>query len=761
MSVWLSPGVQFTEIDLTTVVPAVSISTGALAGVFRWGPVGERFLIDSENTLVKYFGKPTNFNAETFFTAANFLAYANELYVVRAANTAGRTPFGFYTCANTAGANSKIFTGNTYYLSAGMYVTQVSDTTIVPTVGNSVSIDSVNSSAFILSAGAANTGNVEMWFAHPETTYSAVALDDDAVVDNLANQIVRSETDYFSRNTGTWSNGTFTPAPGDFDFGVLYISKYPGAMGNSIRVGVCDNPNTYSSNIDISPAILRFSIGQNQAVAEFSGTGNNLAANVAGDIIVGDQIVSGNSSIGFQYNTTNMVWTSNVNSNTLLVIQFNDPYRLHTAYQTSQIARFWEYFNVVGYPPGQSQHVLRNGNTSALDEVHIVVTDEGGAFTGTPGTVLETFKGLSRATDAKNIDGTDNYYKNVINQNSAYLWWANDRSTAPSANAANIATATSFEPGRYALQLGSDGYDETRVSLGTLGTAYQYFISPEDIDIGILLQGYPAGELGATWQLANYLIQNIAEKRRDIVVCCSPDKNIILNQYGNEATNLVAWKNNIESSNYGIMDSGYKYQYDQYNDLYRWIPLNGDIGGLCARTDHTNDPWWSPAGLNRGLIKNAVKLAFNPKQTDRDVLYPANMNPVITMPGQGTVLYGDKTMQTRPSAFDRINVRRLFIVLEKAICLASKYLLFEFNDAFTQNQFKNMVNPYLRMVQGRRGIYDFLVVCDGTNNTPQIIDANQFVGDIYIKPARSINFIQLNFIAVPTGVAFSEVVTNF
>jgi phage tail sheath protein FI len=223
--------------------------------------------------------------------------------------------------------------------------------------------------------------------------------------------------------------------------------------------------------------------------------------------------------------------------------------------------------------------------------------------------------------------------------------------------------------------------------------------------------------------------------------------------------NVIAYNDNINlATSYGSQDSGYKYQYDQYNDVYRWIPLNGDIAGLCAYTDYVRDPWWSPAGFNRGNIKNVTKLAYNPVHADRDVLYQAYMNPVVTFPGQGTVLYGDKTIIDRPSAFDRINVRRLFIVLEKAIALAAQTFLFEFNNSFTQIRFKNLVNPYLRQIEGAQGIQDFLVVCDATNNTPQVIDSNQFVGDIYIKPARSINFIQLNFIAVATSVEFQEIV---
>ena len=757
MTVFLSPGVQFKEIDLTTVIPSVSISTGAFAGPFRWGPTNERFLVDSENTLVQYFGRPTNFNAESFFTCANFLAYANQLYVVRAANTSGGTPFATFT----ASSGNNVFVGNTANLTAGMYISQCANLTILPGFGNTVTISSVNSTAFILSSQASGTGSVELWFAHPETTYTALAVQPGGFVNNLANQIVKNETDYYARDTGTWSNGVFTAAPGAFDLNVYYLAKYPGAMGNSLKVSVCDSANQYSSQINISPAILSFVIGNNQATASFSGTGNLAANAVVNSLIVGDEIQAGNSLIGFQYNSVNAVSVANSGSNTILTITFDDPYYLHTAFDTTSINRYWQWWNTVGTAPGTSAWVEAHGNTAANDELHIVVSDEGGLFTGTPDTVLEVFKGLSRATDAQNADGSDNYYADVINQNSAYLWWANDRGQALSANAALVASSTASQPLDVSLELGSDGYDEKNITLSTLGTAWNYFVSPEDIDIGIILQGYPAGAGGATWQLANYLIQNIAEIRRDCVVCVSPDKNITLNQYGNEALNLVSWVDNIEASNYGICDSGYKYQYDKYNDLYRWIPLNGDIGGLCARTDQTNDPWWSPAGLNRGLIKNTVKLAFNPRQAERDVLYPHHINPVITLPGTGTLLYGDKTMQAQPSAFDRINVRRLFIVLEKAISLASKYLLFEFNDAITQNRFKNMVNPYLRQVQGRRGIYDFLVVCDGTNNTPEVVDANQFVGDIYIKPARSINFIQLNFIAVPTGVAFSEVVGNF
>jgi phage tail sheath protein FI len=292
-----------------------------------------------------------------------------------------------------------------------------------------------------------------------------------------------------------------------------------------------------------------------------------------------------------------------------------------------------------------------------------------------------------------------------------------------------------------------------------LAQGYELFSDASEVDISFVLQGRPNGASG--YELANYIIDNIASVRRDCVAFVSPHyytsgdggSNIV-----NTAQEVVDWAAGVTASTYAVVDSGYKYQYDKYSDAYRWVPLNGDIAGLCARTDDLRDPWFSPAGYNRGNVKNVVKLQLNPNKSQRDLLYKNGVNPVITQPGQGTVLFGDKTYAGKTSAFDRINVRRLFIVLEKTIANAAKSTLFEFNDEFTRATFRNLVEPFLRDVQGRRGIYDFKVVCDESNNTGQVIDTNSFVGDIYIKPARSINFIQLNFVAVRTGVEFSEVV---
>jgi phage tail sheath protein FI len=295
-------------------------------------------------------------------------------------------------------------------------------------------------------------------------------------------------------------------------------------------------------------------------------------------------------------------------------------------------------------------------------------------------------------------------------------------------------------------------------STANLISGFDKFKNPEEIDVSLIL----TGDVGANSTVASYIVDNICETRKDCVAFFSPRAVDVVNQAaGTEANAAITFRNQFNSSSYAVMDSAWKYQFDKYNNVYRWVPLNGDIAGLCARTDYERDPWFSPAGFNRGSIKNAARLSWNPTKAERDLIYKNGVNPVVTFPGEGIVLYGDKTLLAKPSAFDRINVRRLFIVLEKAIARASRYSLFEFNDEFTRAQFVALVEPFLRDVQGRRGIYDFRVVCDETNNTPEVIDRNEFVGDIYIKPARSVNFIQLNFVAVRTGVAFDEIVGKF
>lgn len=682
----LSPGVNISEIDLTTVVPQVSTTVGGFAGAFRWGPIEQRTLITSENDLVGVFGRPTNLNPETWFTAANFLSYSNALYVVRAANT----------------------------------------TTVVAAIANTNG-----------TASATNT--------------------------------VKNDDDY---ETKTFSSG------------VHYVARWAGELGNSLKISVCDSSAQYNSNIvlanttavptaQITNSSISINVGSNfiNAVVTYSVSGgtsdapagiNATSVNVRSKLTVGDYIEVGNNTVGKQQlkvtsiGGVNAVTDGGFAGVTWFRIGVDQKLKIKSNVASNSINRYWEYYNQVDAAPGQSAWQGINGNTSASDEMHIVIADEDGAFTSSPGAILEVYKGVSRATDSKLADGSTNYYENVLNERSKYVWFASDRNAGDSNTGINLASTSNTLPFTLSFRGGVDE-SESATSFADIARGYDLFASADDVDISLLLTGLSRGGTVGE-QLGNYLIDNIAEVRKDCLVFISPLKDDVVNAGTNAADNIVDFRSSLRSSSYAVLDSGYKYQYDKYNDLYRWVPLNGDIAGLCVRTDSVRDPWYSPAGVNRGQVKNVIKLAFNPNLAERDLLYKNSINPVISQRGEGVILNGDKTLLDRPSAFDRINVRRLFIVLEKAIARAAKSFLFEFNDEFTRAQFRNIVEPYLRDIQGRRGIYDFRVVCDATNNTPEVIDANRFVGDIYIKPARSINFIQLNFVAVRSGIEFSEIV---
>jgi phage tail sheath protein FI len=415
----------------------------------------------------------------------------------------------------------------------------------------------------------------------------------------------------------------------------------------------------------------------------------------------------------------------------------------------------WDYASFFDAAPGTSLQADEVGCSN--DELHIVVIDTLGRFSGAPGTVVERFAFASKQVGNKLADGTNNYYKEVLNQQSQYIWWMNHPSGRNWGGTAGIAFDGTEQDGQTAgqdaLVMDLNGGANVTASTGDLQDAYSLFANKEIVDISLVLTGDHAAAV------VNHAIDNVALSRLDCVVFLSPPLAAVYNNAGSEAADVVEYRQTDINRNtsYAVMDSGWKRQYDRYNDQYINVPLNADTAGLCARTDQTNDAWWSPAGFNRGQLKNIVKLVWSPNQTERDQLYKNGVNPVATFPGEGTLLYGDKTMLAKPSAFDRINVRRLFIVLEKAIATAAKYQLFEFNDVFSRAQFRSLVEPFLRDVRGRRGIFDFRVVCDETNNTGEVIDRNEFVADIYIKPARSINFIYLNFVAVRTSVSFTEV----
>lgn len=412
----------------------------------------------------------------------------------------------------------------------------------------------------------------------------------------------------------------------------------------------------------------------------------------------------------------------------------------------------WTYAGQFDGAPGTSDYAA--ARSASNDEMHIIVVDTDGTITGTPNTVLERFAYVSQASDVKAADGASNYYVDVINDTSNYVYFGGHATNMVNAGTATSATSD-YSSGATAVtdvQL-IGGVIGGAVTAGNLQTAYNLFGDAETVDVNLL---FGAPDANGAVAMANYLIA-IAAARKDIVAFVSPP---IADSVGTTqaATDVEGWASTVTASSYGFIDSTALKVYDKYNDTYTWIGAAGHMAGLCASTDDVADPWFSPAGFTRGQILGITKIAFNPKQAERDALYKARINPIVAFPGQGTVLYGDKTAQAKPSAFDRINVRRLFIVLEKAIATAAKYQLFELNDEFTRAMFRNMVEPFLRDVKGRRGITDFAVICDETNNTGDIIDTNQFVADIYIKPARSINFITLNFIATRTGVEFSEIV---
>jgi hypothetical protein len=420
----------------------------------------------------------------------------------------------------------------------------------------------------------------------------------------------------------------------------------------------------------------------------------------------------------------------------------------------------WTYKAEFDSAPGTSAWAVNNGKSAALDEVHIIVVDSGGLWTGVAGSTLEKYSFVSKADGAKRLDGSNSYYRDVMNQSSKYIWWMDHPTTVTGVGEnwgvrVEVMSAAAFKPLSAVLTTTlSGGVDDFSTSDAAYQNGYELFKNDELYDISLI----PLGSASAN--VATYVINNVAEFRKDCMVFVSPalaDGSPITQQTANYIDEIIDYRNSLPSSSYAVIDSGYKYQYDRYNDRYRYVALNGDIAGICARTDFTADPWFSPGGFNRGQVKNVIKLAVTPSKTERDLLYKSGVNPVVTFPGQGTVLFGDKTMLAKPSAFDRINVRRLFITLEKSIATAAKFQLFEFNDGFTRAQFRNLVEPFLRDVQGRRGIVDFRVKCDDSNNTGEVIDRNEFVADIFIKPNRSINFITLTFVAARSAVNFDEI----
>jgi len=701
MAFELSPGVEIQEKDLTLIIPAVATTAGGFAGSFTWGPANERILVDSELNLRSLFGTPAADNA-----------------------------YGASTGINSPAVD---------FFTAGAFLGYGNNLQVVRVLGDQAQ-----------NANSAGTA-----------------------VGTTAIQI---------KNEDEYDDGTFTSSYGNF------FAKYPGDLGNSLMVSVCDGFGGASSG----SRVYRI-VGATAAVGDFSdvpavdpsteisgaSVGISAQSNSVSQVNTGFKLLSkarySDSQFEFYVQGTGTGFDAGVDA-----ISNGSNMYIHFAGGTSafEIAKdkdglFEIYESAVGnLDEGSAYDVWKyrdefegNPATSGFasdingsgDEMHIAVVDQDGLWTGTPGTVLERFPYVSKAKNSKKADGTSNYYIDVLKENSAYVW-AGDTTIATDQGSAEFTqTATDRNFGKLGVRdfVLSGGGLGAMPTASQIATAYQtYFSDPETVDIQLLIGNGASTESDAK-TIADKLI-DIANARRDAIAFVSPALNDVTGS--TPMVDVIEFRNTLTSSSYAVIGSSWKQKTDTYNDVLRYIPLSGDTAGLCVRTDRLAETWFSPAGFNRGRIRDVVKLAFNPTKTERDRLYANGINPIVTFPGEGTVLYGDKTMLSRPSAFDRINVRRLFIVLEKAIATASKYLLFELNDDITRLTFRNAVEPFLRDVQARQGLIDFRVVADGTNNTAAVIDANQFVADIYLKPSRSINFINLNFIATPTGVQFSEVV---
>jgi len=746
MAFLVSPGVQVREIDLTNVIPAVSTSIGAIAGPFEKGPVSSVTTISSEEQLVSLFGKPTGSNFEWWFTAANFLQYSDSLRVVRAESA-----------ILNAGANSGILIRDNDHYEASFSTGQGSHgewaARSAGTWGNSIGVDICGSArAFSQQLGSLNLVNGAVAVGALQVTVD----DQDATAATIAaGDIIRF---YTASAIVSVVNGAITVASK-----TLTLDGGTGALAAGQRV--------LGAGISDGDEVVKISSVTSQSGSAGSVIGVvvlDKAITVANDVALVLSAAAGHTAV----ETGNVEYeVTSVSGEVLTVRWLDDP--AGGGIQTiipdnSLIRRRWRFSDLFDSPPGTSAWATANGRGEE-DELHVIVYDTTGDITGydvdvagqRTSSVIETFGAMSKNSAGKTTQGGNNYYPDVIFRTSDYLYWT-DHITAGSNWGTDVATGTD-----YTLVSGvtkdslTGGTDDYSVTAGEIEIGYDKFEDTENLDINLVLGGPSSGvaDTVAGHDTHVTMITALCESRKDCVGFASPYRAATVGITSNVTAtdNVKDAFDTCPSSSYMVFDSGYKYMYDKYNDVYRFVPMNGDTAGLCAYTDTVADPWYSPAGYNRGNVRGAIKLSYNPLKADRDILYKARINPVVNFPGQGVVLFGDKTAQTKPSAFDRINVRRLFLVLEKAIATAAKYMLFEFNDEFTRAQFRNMVEPFLRDVQGRRGITDFSVKCDGTNNTGEVIDRNEFIGDIYIKPARSINFITLNFIAVRTGVSFSEV----
>ena len=696
MAFLVSPGVQIVEKDLTNIIPAVATSIGGFAGKFEWGPALDVTTVSSEKDLIAKFGYPKVSTNDASSTRDDWYAAANFLGYANNLQVVRAISDGARNAA------SEPVVGSASTISA---VFTGSPSSTVFTSGNAVAYDGTTTVAF--TADALTLGSIADAFREAIVTAgaSSVTIDSDAISGITDPTVKYSSTGVTLPSAQTINGVTIT----------FFVNADAEATATTLTSAQLNNLDDF--------LVEKTTLVNGSVYARYPGAlGNSI-----GIILMDASLADSDFKNSVLFGTT----------------------------------KGSDLFDTV---PGTSVWGSAY-TTTPEDEMHIIVYTTNTLITGNANEVLETYGYVSKAKNAKTADGGPNFYVDIINDQSEWIYLLSEETAAQSGTITGNTTigssltsltgntrfnylstnASLVGVRKYDLDGGTDGVS---VSDGNYTSAYDLLSDDQTVDVNLLI----TGERSKT--VAKHVI-TIAETRKDAIAFCSPDYSSSVNNPS--AEKVINYFSDFNSSSYAVFDSGYKRQYDRYNDEYFWIPLNSDTAGLTARAEFTNDAWFSPAGLNRGFINNVVKLSFNPNQTDRDQLYPNRVNPVVTFRGQGTLLYGDKTALSRPSAFDRINVRRLFIVLEKAIATAAKFQLFEFNDDLTRRTFVNAVEPFLAEIQARRGLTDFKVVCDTSNNTGQVIDGNRFVADIYIKPARSINFITLNFIAVRTGVSFSEV----
>ena len=660
-----------------------------------------------------------------------------------------------------------------FLVSPGVQVKEIDLTNVIPAVSTSIAaislpaqkgpveevVDITSEQELVQTFGKPNGSNFEPFFVAANFLKYGNALRVVRPTSAIVNAAV-SGTKVLVKNDDHYQENY---SGGEGNVGE-WAARTPGTWGNSLGVSICPSATAFEENLASSNSTT----GEDAVGATTIGVDDGTAFNV-GDLISFSTADASSTATNFAHisgDEGNEYEITAISSNDLTVRLDGDANGggvKAIVPDNSFIRRRWRWYDLFATAPGTSAWSTENGRGSN-DELHVVVYDTTGDITGNDvdvagqraASVIETYSGLSKNSAAKTAQGGTNYYPDIIFTQSQYIYWMDHNSSGSNWGTDTTTTYTAVNsPTLNSLTGGTDDYS---VTIGEHTIAYDRFKDAETVDVNLILGGKTPDDATNGDTYGTMLI-DLCESRKDCICFISPARADVVNVSTalTQTDNVKTYFDTLPSSSYAVFDSGYKYMYDKYNDVYRHVPLNGDVAGTCANTDIVTDPWFSPAGFNRGQIRGAVKLAYDPKQAHRDTLYKARINPVVNFSGQGVHLFGDKTALTKPSAFDRINVRRLFIVLEKAIATASKFQLFEFNDEFTRAQFRNLVEPFLRDVQGRRGITDFSVVCDASNNTGEVIDRNEFIADIYIKPARSINFITLNFIATRTGVAFSEV----